>query len=95
MHKKLLKWMVVNHSDKCSRPDATERCAAMNERFAKLKEAVEKERTRQETEPLARNMARRQREREAAAAAEASAPLCGSLSHGGPVRPLALGTLHS
>lgn len=87
----------MNHPDKCARPDAEERSAAMNERFAQLEEAVKVEGTRREDERMrgansvveARLARRREKEEQerrelaAAAAAEARAPPRGSLSQGG------------
>ncbi|KAJ1489974.1 hypothetical protein T484DRAFT_3410057 [Baffinella frigidus] len=85
VRKKLRRWQLVNHPDKCARPDAEERSAAMNERFAQLEEAVKVEGTRREDERMrgansvveARLARRREKEeqerRELAAAAAAEA----------------------
>ena len=48
MRKKMRRWQLVNHPDKSTRPDAEERSAAMNERFAALEEAAKEEGTRRE-----------------------------------------------
>jgi len=59
VRKKLNRWLLKNSEDKgCDHPDATERVQAMNERFAKLKEAVEEEPQRRRKSMLQEKVAK-------------------------------------
>lgn len=72
MKKKLLRWQLVNHPDKCpGDPDAAARSQAMNERFALFAKAVEEDITRRDDEVIERRLEKKNLQKAAAAAAEA------------------------